>query len=130
MSSLRQIIKPGYGLAPRSHTFSSATTTGSTHIGGPVSFFASYYYIFFSVFVIISFFLSLIFHLLFYYCSLLNSETAKIIILSVFFSSFYILFNFYNFGLLLLNVIQKIFIILHAIIMFIHFIITKKKTHF
>lgn len=38
VSSLRQIIKPGYGLAPRSHTFSSATTTGSTHIGVPVSF--------------------------------------------------------------------------------------------
>lgn len=36
VSSLRQIIKPGYGLAARSHTFSSATT-GSTHIGGPVS---------------------------------------------------------------------------------------------
>lgn len=41
VSSLRQVIKPGYGLAPRSHTFSSATTTGSTHIGVPVSFFAS-----------------------------------------------------------------------------------------
>lgn len=41
VSSLRQVIKPGYGLAPRSHTFSSATTTGSTHIGVPVSFSAS-----------------------------------------------------------------------------------------
>lgn len=38
MSSLRQVPKPGYGLAPRSHTFSSATTTGSAHIGAPVSF--------------------------------------------------------------------------------------------
>lgn len=41
VSSLRQVIKPGYGLAPRSHTFSSATTTGSTHIGVPVRFFAN-----------------------------------------------------------------------------------------
>lgn len=48
VSSLRQIIKPGYGLAPRSHTFSSATT-GSTHIGGPVSLFASSF--FFSVYI-------------------------------------------------------------------------------
>lgn len=37
VSSLRQIPKPGYGLAPRSHTFSSATTTGSTTHGAPVS---------------------------------------------------------------------------------------------
>ncbi|XP_055699830.1 actin-binding LIM protein 1 isoform X1 [Phlebotomus papatasi] len=34
VSSLRQIPKPGYGLAARSHTFSSATTTGSAQ-GAP-----------------------------------------------------------------------------------------------
>lgn len=38
VSSLRQVPKPGYGLAPRSHTFSSATTTdGSAQTGAPVS---------------------------------------------------------------------------------------------
>ncbi|XP_055613082.1 actin-binding LIM protein 1-like isoform X7 [Uranotaenia lowii] len=37
VSSLRQVPKPGYGLAPRSHTFSSATS-GSAH-GVPVSCF-------------------------------------------------------------------------------------------
>lgn len=38
VSALRQVPKPGYGLAPRSHTFSSATTTGSARTGAPVSF--------------------------------------------------------------------------------------------
>lgn len=43
VSSLRQVPKPGYGLAPRSHTFSSATTTpGSAHTGAPVSFLHNY----------------------------------------------------------------------------------------
>lgn len=42
VSSLRQVIKPGYGLAPRSHTFSSATTAGSTHVGVPVSYRPKY----------------------------------------------------------------------------------------
>lgn len=37
VSSLRQVPKPGYGLAPRSQTFSSATS-GSAH-GVPVSCF-------------------------------------------------------------------------------------------
>lgn len=41
VSSLRQIPKPGYGLAARSHTFSSATTTGSAQ-GAPVSFHCVY----------------------------------------------------------------------------------------
>lgn len=40
VSSLRQVIKPGYGLAPRSHTFSSATSD-STQVVGPVSFLAN-----------------------------------------------------------------------------------------
>lgn len=40
VSSLRQIIKPGYGLAPRSHTFSSATSD-STQVVGPVSFWTN-----------------------------------------------------------------------------------------
>lgn len=56
VSSLRQVPKPGYGLAPRSHTFSSATTTdGSAQTGAPVS--ASFdqfkfFYIIFSFFFI------------------------------------------------------------------------------
>ncbi|XP_037913450.1 actin-binding LIM protein 1 isoform X3 [Hermetia illucens] len=38
VSSLRHVPKPGYGLAPRSHTFSSATTTGSAQVAPDFSF--------------------------------------------------------------------------------------------